>query len=139
MSGPDPAHRPQDSAAGFTLAGAGTRLLKKIVNDGKPSDHRRDTPRQQVAGEVVLIVMAEGGEHKQSHRVFIRDLSRGGCGLWSRVAVPGGTPVVVVFNGPDGKPVHKLSRICHCRGQERTGFALGIRFDREQGENAKAG
>lgn len=114
---------------GMSLLSSGTDFLKKLVYDEIPEnqDHRREL-RQPVAGEVVIVVLDEQNNRSASHRVFIRDLSRSGCGLWCRARLEAGTRIAVIFQDASGSPVQRLANICHCRGQDSTGFALGVRF-----------
>ena len=118
----------------------GMNLLKSLIFEGEPAarNQRHDDPRQTVAGEVVIVEMAPGGEQSGKHRVFIRDLSKGGCGLWSRVRIEPGTSILVLFQGPDGQPVQRVARVRHCRGQEGTGFAVGVQIARDS-DGPKAG
>lgn len=112
-----------------SILNSGAGFLKNLVYEDAPTprDHRREN-RQPVAGEVIVIEVDGEGKRSDSHRVFIRDLSIGGCGLWSRVRLEAGATVMVVFQGPDGQAVHRMSTVQHCRGHDRTGFAVGIRF-----------
>lgn len=113
----------------FTRAGMG--ILKRLVFDGATiePDERRHQDREPVAGEVDVRVIDEAGREVGRTRVFIRDLSKGGCGLWSRVAIPAGYRVVVSFPPVgSGVPVVKSGQVCHCRGQAGSGFAVGVRF-----------
>lgn len=118
------------------LAKAGMNILKRLVFDESTlaPENRRTNDREQVAGEVELLILDTSGDTIGSARVFIRDVSRGGCGLWSRVAIPQGCSIIVKFP-PQGKnpPVQRFARVQHCRGQAGTGFAIGVRYtDTEQ-------
>ena len=112
-----------------SLLTSGAGFLKKLVYDEveDANIHRRE-PRQQVAGEVVIVELDEQGKRVGSHRVFIRDLSKSGCGLWSRVRLPSNATIAVLFQDASGQPVQRMGTVCHCRGQENTGFAVGVRF-----------
>jgi hypothetical protein len=113
------------------FAKAGISILKRLVFDESTlaPENRRGEPRDQVAGEVEVLVLNEQGETVGQSRVFIRDMSKGGCGLWARTAIPAGCSVIVKFPGTNGNPpVGKMARVQHCRGQAGTGFAIGIRF-----------
>lgn len=126
--------------AASPLAKAGMNILKRLVFDEStlPPENRRTDEREQVAGEVEVIILDPTGETVGTTRVFIRDVSKGGCGLWSRVAMPPGCSVMIKFP-PQGKnpPVQRFARVQHCRGQAGTGFAIGIRYtDTEQHSKA---
>lgn len=112
-----------------SLLNSGAGFLKKLVYDEVPdaATHRRE-PRQPVAGEVIIVHLDEKGQRVASHRVFIRDLSKSGCGLWSRVRLPSEAPVAILFQDAAGQPVQRMGIVCHSRGQESTGFAVGVRF-----------
>lgn len=113
------------------IARAATRLLKRLVMDGtdEGAENRRLEERISVAGEVTIVPADAGGADTPGTRVFVRDLSRGGCGLWSRVGFPQGARLVVRFPGVSGgPPVQRLVEVCHCRGAQGTGFAIGCRF-----------
>lgn len=117
---------------GPSFISAGKGFLKKLVYDDVPEAKvSRREARQPVAGEVVIYELDEKGKRKGSHRVFIRDLSKSGCGLWCRTRVEAGTRIAVIFEDKHGQPVQRMADICHCRGQEHTGFALGVRFTSE--------
>jgi hypothetical protein len=112
-----------------SLLSSGKGLLKKLVYDEVPDAqiHRRE-PRQPVAGEVIVVELDAQGKRVASHRVFIRDLSKSGCGLWSRARIAGDTTIAVLFQDAAGQAVQRIGTVCHCRGQENTGFAVGVRF-----------
>jgi hypothetical protein len=113
------------------IAKAGLGLLKRLVYDESTlaPDERRQEERAPVAGEVDVRVIDDAGAELVRSRVFIRDLSKGGCGLWSRVAMPAGHRVVLTFPAAQGAaPMLKTGRIQHCRGQAGSGFAVGVRF-----------
>lgn len=112
-----------------SLLNSGTSILKKLVFDEIPEnqEHRREE-RQPVAGEVIVVELGENDERTASHRVFIRDLSKSGCGLWCRAKLNQGAKIAVVFQDAEGVPVQRIATVCHCRGQQSTGFAVGVRF-----------
>lgn len=114
-----------------SFAKTSAKLLRAVLYDEapRPADKRKDSDREQVAGEVVVTEMLPAGEQGGKHRVFIRDLSKGGCGLWSRSRIPPGASVLVAFVGGDGKATQRMGIVRHCRGQEGTGFAVGVQFD----------
>lgn len=117
------------------IAKTGVSFLRKIIyDDDGVSDKRRDIPRETVAGEVVIYEMpdkkAAPSTPPVKHRVFIRDLSKGGCGLWSRVRFAQGTTIGIILMDTNlDQTVLRRGRVCHCQGQEGTGYALGIRFE----------
>lgn len=117
-----------------SIAQKGAKLLNAFLFEqtGEPGNQRKDLPRDPVAGEVVVVQMHPKEGEPDRSRVFIRDISPGGCGLWSRVRIEPGSNVLVMFQGPDGQPTQRTGRVRHCRGQEGTGFAVGVRFDREK-------
>ena len=115
--------------SGNALISSGAGLLKKLVFDEVPdAKNHRQEPRQPVAGEVILVELDDSNKRTRSHRVFIRDLSKSGCGLWCRARINAGSKIAVIFQNASGEPVQRLAEICHCRGQDSTGFALGVRF-----------
>ena len=111
-----------------------TRMGAKFLNallyeqEAAPADKRATDPRSAVAGEVVLVKIQEGKPETEKHRMFIRDLSKGGCGLWSRTRLEPGSSVLVYFQSPEGETVERTATIRHCRGQEGSGFAVGVEF-----------
>lgn len=113
------------------LAKTGLGILKRLVFDESTlaPDERRNEERAPVAGEVEVRVFDEANAELARVRVFIRDLSKGGCGLWSRSPIPAKHRVVIAFPSvAGGVPTAKLGMVCHCRGQAGTGFAIGVRF-----------
>jgi hypothetical protein len=139
---PTPTPTPQAAPAGSSpasLAKAGARFLKKLVFDESTiePDNRRTDDRVPVAGEVTIVALGPDGQPVGQARVFVRDLSKGGCGLWSRVGFGAGTRLVVRFPGVNnGPPTQRIVEVCHCRGAATTGFALGCRFLEENEANA---
>jgi len=120
------------SASSF--ANAGVRLLKKLVYDNYEDSvkDRRGFDRQNVVGEASVSVTSPQGENLGDVAVFIRDSSRTGCGLWSRLEMPIGSTVMIKAVGPDGKSAgQRLGRVRHCRGASGSGFAVGVQFDGE--------
>lgn len=118
-------------AANSPLAKAGLGILKRLVFDEQSleADNRREEERAPVAGEVDVAVKTQAGETLFNTRVFIRDLSKKGCGLWSRVAMPAGAQVIITFARVGGNPpTQRVGNVRHCRGQAGSGFAIGIRF-----------
>jgi hypothetical protein len=119
------------SATGGKIAKAGMSFLKRLVFEENTleADNRREDPRTPVVGEVQIIVLDAAGQTKLQMRVFVRDLSKGGCGLWSRVRVEAGSQIVIHFPPTNGAPpLARKAEVCHCRGQDGAGFALGCRF-----------
>lgn len=117
--------------AGSQIAKQGLNILKRLVFDEATlaPENRRAENRDQVAGEVEVMILDEAQNTVGTARVFIRDVSKGGCGLWSRVPVPSGCVVIVKFPAMNGQPpMGKMARVQHCRGQKGTGFAVGLRF-----------
>lgn len=124
-----------------SLANAGVRLIKKLVyeNYQDPSEDRRVAERQSVIGEAEVSITGPNGEALGDTRVFIRDSSRSGCGLWSRVEMPVGSTVMIHIASSDGKQkMQCLGRVRHCRGAAATGFAVGVKFDSEVQPMGKA-
>ena len=124
---------------GTSVAKAGLNLLKRFVYDNyeaAPSD-KRDTERQAVVGEVTITLIGESGKPAEQTKAFVRDTSRNGCGIWSRVALPIGRMVMVSGAiGAGASSTERLGKICHCRGATGTGFAVGIRFNSNEGRKA---
>jgi hypothetical protein len=117
-----------------SIAQAGARIFKKLVleNYEDPGDERRGAERQQVIGEVTVSVTGQSGATLGDTQAFVRDSSRTGCGLWSRINMPAGSTVMITAMSPEGKPIaQRLGRVRHCRGAEGTGFAVGVMFDSE--------
>jgi len=118
------------------IAKAGVDLLKRLVFEKPaagaveaPSD-RRDALRTPVIGEVDMVVLDPAGQPMGHTRVFIRDLSKSGCGLWSRARLAAGVQVIIHFPASNGEPpLARVGTVTHCRGQDGTGFAIGCRFD----------
>lgn len=120
------------------IAKAGVSFLKKLVMDESTleADNRRTEPRTQVVGEVDVIVVDEMGKTLSQARVFVRDLSKRGCGLWSRIEIPAGSNLIVSFaGGPNTPPMRRLAVVRHCRGGARTGFAVGVAFTDSKAES----
>ena len=116
------------------LAKAG-RFLQRLVYDGDVSieDNRTTDERDTVAGEVMVIEYDPMGDVRAKHRVFIRDLSKQGCGLWGRSKIDIGASIAVVFQGEStpGSGISHMQRpavVCRCHGQDGTGFAIGVKF-----------
>lgn len=119
------------TASSGKLAKAGMSFLKRLVFEETTleADNRREDTRTPVVGEVQILVMDQAGQTKLQTRVFVRDLSKGGCGLWSRVRVEAGSEIVIQFPPTNGAPpLARKALVCHCRGQDGAGFALGCRF-----------
>lgn len=110
---------------------AASSFLKRLVFEETTleADNRRGEERTPVVGEVNVIVLNAAGEAVGQTRVFVRDLSKNGCGLWSRVKIDGGAKIVIHFPATNGQPpLARTALVCHCRGQEGAGFAVGCRF-----------
>ncbi len=124
---------------GGSIAKAGVNFLKKLVleNYDEPMSNRREQERQSVVGEVEFTLLDASGQPEATGRAFVRNTSRMGCGLWSRVAMPIGTTVMVRGEGvgAEGK-IQRLATVCHCRGASGTGFAIGVRFASESDARA---
>ena len=60
------------------------RSLATVVREVQESFAPDRTP---VVGEVSVVVLDAAGQAVGQTRVFVRDLSRSGCGLWSRARV----------------------------------------------------
>ncbi len=120
---------------GSKILSSGAGFLKKLVFEDPapaPGEHRREL-RQPVAGEVIVVELDADGTRRTSHRVFIRNLSRSGCGLWCRARLTSGSMIDIVFRGANDEPVTRRATVAHCRGQDHTGFAVGVRFAAEPG------
>lgn len=116
------------------LTKAGVSFLKRLVFDESTleADNRREEDRTPVVGEVNVIVMDAAGQSIGQTRVFVRDLSKSGCGLWSRVRFDSGTQLVLHFPAANGQPpLARVVTVCHSRGQEGAGYAVGCRFTGE--------
>ena len=114
------------------MAKAGVSFLKRLVFDETTleADNRRDEDRTPVVGEVNVVVLDGAGQSVRQSRVFVRDLSKGGCGLWSRVRFDAGTRLVLHFPAVNGQPpLARTATVCHSRGQDGAGFAVGCRFE----------
>jgi hypothetical protein len=113
------------------LAKAGVSFLKRLVFDETTleADNRREEDRTPVVGEVNIIVLGPTGESVGQVRVFVRDLSKSGCGLWSRIRFDSGTRIVLHFPACNGQPpLARNATVCHSRGQDGAGYAVGCRF-----------
>lgn len=128
MSVPTP---PTSRKTGGSVAKAGVNLLKRLVLDNydEPMSNRRGQERQSVVGEVEVTLIGASGQPEVTTRAFVRDTTRSGCGLWSRIAMPVGRTVMIQGEGvgSEGK-VQRMAAVCHCRGASGTGFAVGVRF-----------
>ncbi len=114
----------------FTKAGFG--FLKRLVFDESTidPDNRRDEDRTPVVGEVTVSVIDPAGNTLGQARVFVRDLSKNGCGIWSRVRFEIGTRLILHFPAANGQPpLARNAFVCHNRGQDGAGFAVGCRFE----------
>lgn len=121
------------------LKRSGLNLLKRLVfeESSLEPDNRRGDERHPVVGEVVIVVLSKTGEPVGKTKVFVRDLSKSGCGLWSRTRFDAGAIVVLQFAAtPDKPPSNRKAIIAHCRGHEGSGFAIGCRFINEAIEAA---
>lgn len=116
------------------LTRSGLGLLRRLVFDESTiePDNRREEERTPVAGEVVVTVLNPAGESIGQTRVFIRDLSKSGCGLWARTRLEAGTIIIVNFPATNGQPpMNRKAMVAHCRGQAGSGYAVGCRFINE--------
>jgi hypothetical protein len=119
------------AASGGKITKAASSFLKRLVfEEGTlEADNRRGEERTPVVGEVNVIVLDPNGAAVGQTRVFVRDLSKNGCGLWSRVRFTDGGKIVIHFPATNGQPpLARTAMVCHCRGQEGAGFAVGCRF-----------
>jgi hypothetical protein len=119
------------TASSGKIAKAGMSFLKRLVFEEATleADNRRGDDRTPVVGEVNVVVLNPAGDAVGHTRVFVRDLSKGGCGLWSRVRIEAGSNIVIHFPPTNGQPpLARAALVCHCRGQEGAGYALGCRF-----------
>jgi hypothetical protein len=117
------------------LAKAGVSFLKRLVFDEATleADNRREENRTPVVGEVNVVVLDAVGTVVGQTRVFVRDLSKSGCGLWSRVRFESGTQIILHFPAANGQPpLARNATVCHSRGQDGAGYAVGCRFSGEQ-------
>ena len=120
------------SNAKLTKTGFG--FLKRLVFEeaSLDADNRRREDRTPVVGEVNVVALDAAGNALGRTRVFVRDLSRKGCGLWSRARLEPGTRIVLHFPPTNGQPpLARAALVCHCRGQDGAGFAVGVRFEAE--------
>lgn len=111
---------------------AGVSFLKRLVFDETTleADNRRDEDRTPVVGEVVVLVLGPDGQAVGQTRVFVRDLSKSGCGLWSRVRFESGAQIILQFPPSNGQPpIARPATVCHSRGQDGAGYAVGCRFN----------
>lgn len=126
--------RPNDKKNTPGFANAGVRLFKKLVYENyqdQPQD-RRSFERQGIIGEATVSVTDPAGKHLGDTRVFLRDSSNRGCGMWSRIQIPVGCTVMITVIAPGGATgAQRLGRVRHCRGSVGSGFAVGVEFDRE--------
>ena len=86
------------------------------------------------AGLGIKKVRLTGGEPLLRKGIidFVRDLSKSGCGLWSRVRFDSGTQLVLHFPASNGQPpLARVATVCHSRGQDGAGYAVGCRFTGE--------
>ena len=116
------------------LGGAGMNFFKRFVFDEATleSDNRREEDRTPVIGEIGVIVLDESGKTVGQTRAFVRDLSTQGCCLWSRVLLAAGTRLQLNFPAASGQPpLARTATVCHLRGQDGAGFAVGCRFGAE--------
>jgi hypothetical protein len=119
------------TASSGKIAKAAGSFLKRLVFEESTleADNRRTEERTPVVGEVNIVVLDASGNAVGQTRVFVRDLSKSGCGLWSRVRLQAGAIVVIQFPALDGQPpLARQATVCHCRGQDGAGFAVGCRF-----------
>ena len=123
-------------------ARAGVNMLKKLVYEmpetGEKFVERRASDRDQVVGDAAVTQLDATGKAGPETRAFVRDASENGCGLWSRVAIPVGATVMVAVTTPGQPTRQRVGRVRHCRGQEGTGFAVGVEFNAKV-KGAKAG
>jgi hypothetical protein len=113
------------------LGGAGMNFFRKLVfeENSLEIDNRRSEDRTPVVGEITVAVIDESGKPIGQTRVFVRDLSKQGCCLWSRVRFAQGTQVILHFPAANGQPpLARAATVCHSRGQDGAGFAVGCRF-----------
>lgn len=116
------------------IAKSGLGLLRRLVFDETTlaPDNRRGDERTPVAGEVTVVVLGPTGETIGQTRVFIRDISKSGCGLWSRARLESGVFIVIQFPAIGAQPpMNRKAIVAHCRGQNGSGFAVGCRFVNE--------
>ncbi|MFN7022477.1 MAG: PilZ domain-containing protein [Phycisphaerales bacterium] len=118
-----------------SFASAGKRFLKKLVYENyEEIQERRRSERQSVVGEAAVTITGPGGEALGETKVFIRDSSGAGCGLWSRVPMPVGSTVMITVSAGEGREgAQRLGRVRHCRGSSGSGFVVGVQFDSESG------
>jgi hypothetical protein len=134
------------------MAKAGMKLLKRLVFDQtgagagglggaeagpETPKERRDALRTPVVGEVDVVALDPAGQPVGHTKVFIRDLSPTGCGLWSRARLSPGVGIIIHFPACNGQPpLARFAVVSHCRGQDGSGFAVGCRFDAESKNGA---
>ena len=109
-------------------------FFKRLVFDetSLDADNRRADARTPVVGEVDVVVLGPTGAPIGRTRVFVRDLSKDGCAIWSRTRIAPGTNLIIHFPAASGRPpLARAALACHCRGQEGAGFAIGCRFATE--------
>jgi hypothetical protein len=131
------------------VAKAGMNLFKKLVyeNYETPNGDKRESERQQVVGEVSVTLLDQSGTPAATTRAFVRNTSKGGCGIWSRIAMPvGGTLMISGLGAPGegagasaGQQVQRMAKVKHCRGAAGTGFAVGVKFEADEQAMKRAG
>jgi hypothetical protein len=105
--------------------------LLQRVGLSRGSDDRRRRERRPVVGEVTIIPLDQSMPDAKPARVFIRNVSAFGCGVWSRWSYPVGTNVMIVIPRKEGQPpIQRLACVRHCRGSAQSGFAVGLCFDK---------
>ena len=106
--------------------------IKRVLGleETDASGNRRNNDRVETQAEITLVELGEHGGRGRQVRVFLRDVSRGGCGVWSRERLTPGSMVMVVFpSKTDPSGTHRMARVRHCRGADGTGFAVGMSFE----------
>lgn len=128
------ANTPGARSSASNVAKAGVNLFKKFVYDNYQTEptEKRQSEREKSVGEVSVRVLDGAAEAGLEFRAFVRDTSRGGCGLWSRQSLPVGT--MVMISGAAGQTrdlPQRVAKVRHCRGTAGTGFAIGVQYNSE--------
>ena len=103
------------------------REMISYLRTGPGDADRRTSERVEVQATAVVTPLTSGGKG-DSFTVMTRDISRGGLGLLSTVALKPDQQVIVKLpgDGPDG--VHVVGTVKHCKTIAGGLYSHGVQF-----------
>lgn len=94
------------------------------------ADERRRRERKRVKANITLTPVGEFGDRLgETLPAILWNLSAKGCGVRTRSRLSPGDYFMALFPKPGSPGLQILARVRHCRGNEQSGFVVGMSFE----------